>query len=340
MNAGDVLKRTGVAAGIAAGVGGVVYAGERLLAARRRRRDDSDVDDSLVLEFDEAIRIDGHDSGTLYTITRGVGPPILLAHGVTLSSRVWAKQFASLPEAGFRAIAFDSRGHGESTVGDTGHSIDNLAEDMRTVLETLDLRDAVLVGHSMGGMAVQAFAIRHPDVALARCSGLVLMSTAARAVTSDARRVRSGLERATGVVPNVGAVMRQRNLGFAIARLGFGDAPDPPYVEATRQMLAACSRATLRDASRALLSLDLTPGLPSVTLPTLVLVGTADLLTPPRDARQIASLIPDAQLVELTGAGHMLMYERADEVDQLIVDFARACAQRRSTRQARRALAR
>ena len=181
----------------------------------------------------------------------------------------------------------------------------------------------------MGGMAVQAFAIRHPDIALERVSGIVLMSSAARAVTSDARRLRSGLERVTGAVPNVGAIMRQHNLGLLIARMGFGDSPHPSYVEATRQMLAACSRDTLRDASRAMLSLDLTAGLPSITLPTLVIVGTADVLTPPRDARQIATLIPHASLVELPGAGHMLMFERADEVDRLIIDFARDCAPRR-----------
>jgi pimeloyl-ACP methyl ester carboxylesterase len=88
-------------------------------------------------------------------------------------------------------------------------------------------------------------------------------------------------------------------------------------------MLAECSRETLRDASRSLLSLDLVDGLSTVALPTLVIVGTADLLTPPRDSRQIASLVPDASLVELPGAGHMLMYERTAEVDALIVDFAR-----------------
>jgi pimeloyl-ACP methyl ester carboxylesterase len=118
-------------------------------------------------------------------------------------------------------------------------------------------------------------------------------------------------------------MMRQRNLGLLLARLGFGDSPHPSHVEATRQMLAACPRATLRDASRALLSLDVTAGLPTIDLPTLVLVGTADLLTPPRDARQIASLIPGAELVELTGAGHMLMYERTEEIDELLVEFAR-----------------
>jgi pimeloyl-ACP methyl ester carboxylesterase len=139
------------------------------------------------------------------------------------------------------------------------------------------------------------------------------------------------MERLTSAVPNVGTIMRQRNLGLLIARMGFGDSPHPSHVEATRQMLAESSRETLRDASRSMLSLDLTPGLPSITLPTLVVVGTADLLTPPRDARLIASLIPDADLVEFTGAGHMLMYERADEVDQLVIDFARECTRLPST---------
>ena len=135
MNLGDTLKRTGIAAGVTAGVGGVVYAGQRLLATRLRHRDDPDADNPLVPAFDEAIRIDCHDAGSLYVISRGVGPPILFSHGVTLSSRTWAKQFDSIPAAGFRALAFDGRGHGESTVGDTGHSIDNLAADVRSVLE-------------------------------------------------------------------------------------------------------------------------------------------------------------------------------------------------------------
>ena len=325
MNAGDILKRTGIAAGVAAGVGGAVYAGERFLAARLRHRADTDAENPLLPGYDSVVRIDCHDAGSLHVIARGDGPPVVFAHGVTLSSRVWAKQFESFPDASFRAIAFDGRGHGESTVGETGHSIENLAEDVRSVLETLDLRNAVLVGHSMGGMAVQAFAVHHPDVAKERVSGLVLMSTAARTVTSDARRVRGGLERATVAVPNLAALMRQRNLGLLIARLGFGDVPNPSHVEATREMLAACSRATIREASRALLSFDVTAGLPSVNVRSLVLVGTADILTPPRDARQIAALLPHARLVELTGAGHMLMYERTEEVDRLMIDFAREC---------------
>jgi pimeloyl-ACP methyl ester carboxylesterase len=93
-------------------------------------------------------------------------------------------------------------------------------------------------------------------------------------------------------------------------------------------MLASCDRETTREAVSALLHLDLTEGLPSIDVPTLVVVGTADALTPPRDARRIAELIPDARLVEYPGSGHMLMYERTDEVDALIMDFARECQAR------------
>jgi non-heme chloroperoxidase len=317
------LKRTGLVAGATAGAIGLAYATERALVARLRHRDDPDAGDGLIPEFDEARIIDSHDGGTIYTISRGAGPVVVFCHGVTLSSRVWAKQFASFPAAGFRSVAFDSRGHGESLAGDTGHSLDNLADDLRTVLETLDLRDVILVGHSMGGMAVQAFAIRHPDVVDERVCGLVLLSTSSHNLVSDAKRVRGTIERVVNLGPDVGTFMRQRNLGLLLARIGFGDDPHASAVEATREMLAACDKATTREAVSALLHLDLTEGLPKLQIPTLVVVGTADALTPPRDARRIAELVPGARLVEYPGSGHMLMYERTDELDALIMDFAR-----------------
>jgi pimeloyl-ACP methyl ester carboxylesterase len=323
--AAKALKRTGLVAGVAAGTVGLAYATERALVARLRRRDDPDAGVELVPKFDDARMLDSHDGGTIYTISRGAGPVVVFCHGVTLSSRVWAKQFDAFPAAGFRAVAFDSRGHGESRVGDTGHSLDNLADDLRTVLDELDLRDVVLVGHSMGGMAVQAFAIRHPDVVAERVAGLVLLSTSSHNLVSDAKRVRGALERLVNVGPDVGTFMRQRNLGLLLARIGFGDDPHPSHVEATREMLAACDKATTREAMSALLHLDLTEGLPKVHVPTLVIVGTADALTPPRDARRIAELVPEARLVEYPGSGHMLMYERTDELDALIMDFARQC---------------
>src|SRR3954451_17576412 len=109
MNTRGVLKRTGLIAGVAAGVAGVVYAGERAVVARIRHRDDPDAGLPLVPEFDTCRTLDSHDRGTIYTITRtpdgrGDAPPVVFCHGVTLSSRVWAKQFQSFPAEGFRAV--------------------------------------------------------------------------------------------------------------------------------------------------------------------------------------------------------------------------------------------
>jgi 3-oxoadipate enol-lactonase len=336
MNLGSVAKRAGVVTGVAAGVAGALYGGQRAVAARIRRGAGGAAEDSLVPEFERATRIDCHDGGELHVIERGDpdAPPIVLVHGITLSSRVWARQLRSLADAGFRAIAVDGRGHGESTVGESGHSIENLAADLRSVLTVLDLHRALLVGHSMGGMAVQALTVHHPEIIEERVSGLVLLSTSPRTMVSDAHRTRRSIERITGWVPDVGAMMRQRNLGLLIARLGFGDDPDPRCVEATRQMLGACSRDTLREAGRALLELDFTASLTDIDVPTLVVVGSADLLTPPRDSRQIADLIPGARLVEMPRAGHMLMYERTAELDELLVGFAQECLDARRARDA------
>ena len=313
------LKRTGLVAGATAGAIGLAYATERALVARLRHRDDPDAGDDTRSPSSTRPRIiDSHDGGTLYTISRGTGPVVVFCHGVTLSSRVWAKQFASFPAAGFRAVAFDSRGHGESLAGDTGHSLDNLADDLRTVLETLDLRDVILVGHSMGGMAVQAFAIRHPDVVDERVRGLVLLSTSSHNLVSDAKRVRGTIERVVNVGPDVGTFMRQRNLGLLLARIGFGDDPHPSAVEATREMLAACDKATTREAVVRAAAPRPHRGAAEAADPALVVVGTADALTPPARRpphRRAAARCPPRGVPGRRAHAHVRAHRRARRAD-------------------------
>jgi non-heme chloroperoxidase len=256
-------------------------------------------------------------------ISRGEGPPILLSHGVTLSVRTWVKQMDSLPAAGFRTIAFDHRGHGSSTAGSDGHTLDTLAADMHCVLEGMDLRDAVLVGHSMGGIAAQLLCLRHPEVAAERLAGLVLLSTLSRTSISANPILRSLLEQVASVTLDAGGAMKLRNLGLLVARVGFGRNPVPSHVELTRQMIVECDPATRKAAPSALLGLDLTAELGAIDVPTLVIGGTHDVITPPAEARRIAETIPGARLELLDGAGHMVMLERADELDDLVTGFAR-----------------
>src|SRR5215207_5763578 len=299
---GRALLGAGVAAGAVAGLAGAAYAIERAVVAGVRRRPDPDAGKALVPPFDEAMRYPSHDGGSIYTISRGKGPPILFSHGVTLSTRVWVKQFENLPGRRFRCIGFDHRGHGDSDCGDLGHSIDNLAEDVRTVLERMDLHDAVLVGHSMGGMA--------------------LLSTLAKTYLSGASWLRKMFERLTGGGPSAGALVTQQNLGFLLARVGFGRDPQASHVELVREMIAACPKAASQEAVTALVGLDMTDELPKIRVPTLVLSGTADVIAPPAQGQRIAELIPDARLEVFKGAGHMLMLERTDEVNALITEFA------------------
>ncbi len=258
-------------------------------------------------------------------IERGVGTPLLFSHGVTLSARTWVRQLEALPSEGFRVIAFDHRGHGESVAGETGHSIENLAWDFRTVLEGLDLRGAVIVGHSMGGIAAQAFAVKHPAVLESRVNGMVLLSTIASTPLSDPRAawLRGVVEKLAGAMPDTSAIWGARNLGLLLARVGFGRDAKHSDVEMVRQMMLDCPSETRREAPKAILGVDLTTELTKIRVPTLVIAGTADVITPPWEARRIASLIPGARCELFEGGGHMLMLEQPGRFNALMAEFAR-----------------
>lgn len=321
---GRVLKALGLAAGVAATVAGTAFAGERLAARRLRRHADPDSGHDLVVPFDEVRTLPGPDGGTISIVSRGQGPPIVLSHGVTLSVRTWVKQMESLPAAGFRTIAFDHRGHGASTVGEGGHTLDTLAADVRSVVEGLDLRGAVLVGHSMGGIAVQLFCLRHPEVAAERVAGIVLMNTLSRTALSGNALLLALIDWVARVTPEAGGVLGLENVGLLLARIGFGRDPQPSHVELTRQMILACAPETRKAAPSALLGLDLTAELPGLAVPTLVIGGTNDVITPPAESRRIARLVPGARLELLEGTGHMAMLEQAGAVDRFLLEFARS----------------
>jgi len=319
----SAAKLAGAAVGVAGAVAGVAYGGQRLLASRLRAQPDGDAARALEAPIYIDRRIAAFDGGSIYLVENGEGTPVVLSHGVTNSIRSWYYQLESLPRAGFRTIAYDHRGHGHSVLGRAGHSVENIASDMRTVLETLDLHDVVLVGHSMGGGAVQQFVTQFRDVAAERVAGIVLLSTfATTPLGSHSTRTKRRIERLTNHAPDMSWMWSSPNFGLLMARLGFGRDPQPSHVELVRQMLAECSSQTRLEAPRALIGFDLTAELPSVTIPALVVVGTADLLTPPAQARELVRLLPNARLEVFPGGGHMLMLERADELDRLIVEFA------------------
>jgi 3-oxoadipate enol-lactonase len=342
----SIAKGVGLVAGAVGAVAGAAWAAERIENARVRRRPDPDAHHDLHIKYDESVTIPSHDEGTIHIAVRfprspsqatalaSMGgeaaiaagdknaPTIVFLHGVTINSNTWVKQFEDLPELGFRTIAVDSRGHGESKCGTSGYSVANLARDLYDALEALDVHDVVVVGQSMGGVATQAYAIEYPDALHERVRGIVLLSSLSRAGFTQVGWMRSVILGLSQRTPPLGAMMGRRDLGFALARIGFGREPLASNVELTRQMLAECPTDTWRGALAALVGFDLTPGLPYIDVPTLVIQGTADVLTPPADSRRIAKLIPGARLAMVRGAGHMIMLEEPEQFEHLLIEFS------------------
>lgn len=308
-------------AGVGVGVAGALYGAARVAAGRGRRGVDPHGDRDFRPPYDSEHTVVSFDRTRLHVVERGEGVPVLLAHGVTNDLRTWIHQIEDLPEAGIRVIAFDQRGHGGSDVGSAGFGVDHLGRDVAAVLEYFDLKDAVLVGHSMGGMGIQAFACAHPEAVRQRVAGLVLVGTSAHALRPWRSLERIPERLLDGGDPWFDRVMLHDDYGYLMTRLGLGRRPLPSHVELVRQMVLGCPIETRRGAIRAIVTYDVRRALGDVGVPTLVVCGTRDLLTPPGAARRIVEALPNAALRLLPGAGHMPMLEQADAVTSLITEF-------------------
>ncbi|MCU1355641.1 MAG: putative hydrolase or acyltransferase of alpha/beta superfamily [Acidimicrobiales bacterium] len=287
---------------------------------RRARHDDSiyDLPDDVV-----ARDLPTPDGGTVHLIERGSGRPLVLLHGITLRSDVWAPQFHQLADR-FRVIAVDLRGHGASTAGTDGFGIGRLAADLATVLVGLDLHDAIVVGHSMGGMTAMQFCGDFPDVLDERVAGLVFLATRAHQVLPPYvdRAARSLIGRGQGMVDGGRALPSRATVNTRMARLAFGDRPSKRAVEIVAAMGASMAPESLVPSLAGLLEHDAREALRATRTPSLVVVGTRDLLTPVPAGRHLARQLPDAEFVVLPRAGHQLMQERPVEVAELLDAFA------------------
>ncbi len=321
---GGIAKGAAYAGGAAGAIGGALFAAEVLAARRIRRRGGPSAAELLSPIFLPTHTVKSFDGTDINVVDIGKGIPLVFIHGVTLSTRTWVRQYEALPDLGYRVIAIDQRGHGVSTVGEYGHGVEHLGDDVAAVIETLDLQDAILVGHSMGGIAVQSFAIRHPELASERIKGFILLSTLCKTPGgSHASQTRSIIDRVIRKAPDTTRLWEAKNVGFLLARAGFGREPYPSEIELVRQMLSECPRETRIESPRALIGMDLTELIKEIDHPTLVISGTADLLTPPFHAKQLHEAIEGSRLEIVEGAGHMLMLERAEWLHDTIDAFAR-----------------
>ena len=245
----------------------------------------------------------------------GEGPAILFVHGYPFDRTMWRDQVDSLE--GYRRIAPDLRGMGQSDAPDLGYGMGIYADDLAALLDALGVNEAVLCGISMGGYVIFEFLRRWRH----RVRALILMDTRAEADSIEGRRARDAAAATArdGGAAAVGGAMLPKMLAPG------SEERAPELVDRVRRMMAATPVAGMVGALAAMRDRhDSTGLLPTLAgLPTLVLVGEEDVLTPPDAARRMATLIPGARLVVIPGAGHLPPVERPSETTAEIREFLR-----------------
>jgi 3-oxoadipate enol-lactonase len=249
---------------------------------------------------------------SLNVVVRGAGPPLLFVHGFPLDHTQWERQLLGL--TGWRAIAPDLRGAGRSDVPDQGYSMARYADDLAAVLDAVQAKEAVCCGFSMGGYVLFELWRRHPG----RVRALILCDTRAEADTPVGKRGRdelSELTRREGMGPVVDRLLpklvsettrRQQPALVEVVRSTMLQSPVPGVVGALHAM---------RDRA------DSSEVLGDIAVPTLVVCGAQDVITPPDVMRPLAARIAGAHYVEVPLAGHLSPLEQPEIVNGAFAGF-------------------
>jgi pimeloyl-ACP methyl ester carboxylesterase len=241
----------------------------------------------------------------------GEGEPVLLVHGFPLDHRMWQAQVAEF-SATHRVVAPDLRGLGDSWGAAEVVTMDQYADDLAGLLDALGIREPVtLCGLSMGGYIAFAFVRRHRD----RLARLILCDTKAAA---DPPGKKADREKTAGQVLAEGTVRLVENMPKSLLA-GATFETQPAVVAAVREMIASAPPAGVAAASRGMAARpDSTDLLPRIDVPTLVLCGEQDAITPPAEMRAMAERIPGAMFDLISDAGHMSPMENSAAVNAAI----------------------
>ncbi|WP_148592278.1 alpha/beta fold hydrolase [Streptomyces sp. WAC01526] len=244
----------------------------------------------------------------------GSGEPLVLVHGHPFDRSMWRPQTEHFSRAGWRVIAPDLRGYGESTVVPGTTPLETFARDLLALLDGLGIERFVLGGLSMGGQIVMECYRLFPE----RIRGLVFADTFAAAETEEGRTARRDM---------AARLLREGMSGYAREVLGKMVSPHTlaHRPEVAAHVLAMMTAAPPEGAAAALRGRaerpDYTHLLSQVSVPALVVVGTEDAYTPVSDARDIHARVPDATLSVIEQAGHLPNLERPDEFNAALAEF-------------------
>ena len=336
-----VVKKALLAGGATAAAAALGVMGERYLIRRARSQPDPERSEPLEERPGVGHRIRSFDGTELALNVVGPAdaPALVMVHGFSADLTVWHYQWKYFSKT-YRCVLFDQRGHGRSgpaTGGD--YSIEALGRDIRAVLDEMAPGGPVgLMGHSLGGMAIMSFAEHFPEEFGARVQAVVLANTAAaelikaaagslgaqmgKLLTAAAVRIARDPRRVYRI--RARALAGQGDLAFAAARLtNFGPKASPSLVEHVARISARAPVEVWTDLLGSLVEMDLRHALAHITVPTLVVVGDVDRLTPPASALAIKEMLPNARMAVFKGSGHCTILERHSEFNRMVEGFIR-----------------
>ncbi|MBO0830768.1 MAG: alpha/beta hydrolase [Actinobacteria bacterium] len=335
----------GIAAGVAAAGLGAVIAAEKVAVGRIRVGPDPAADEPFGEVRGRPVQVTADDGVILHAEVSGADDAlvtVVFCHGYCLSQDVWHYQRLSLGED-TRLVLWDLRGHGRSDRGDSQHAnIDQLGADLGAVLAATvpGAGTVVLVGHSMGGMTIMALADQRPSLFGSQIAAVVLIATASHGVDATnwlPAAVRpaaryAGLALLRGASGGRRAVLTERlraasgDLAFLATRsVAFGtELVSPAVVDFLERVIRATPIGVVADFYLALHEHDKRSALDTLgRVPVVVIAGEQDRLIPTATAAALATAIPGARLVTVPAAGHAVILERPDVVNQEIADLVK-----------------
>jgi non-heme chloroperoxidase len=262
----------------------------------------------------------------IYYEDHGAGQPVVLIHGYPLSGRAWDKQVPALLDAGYRVITYDRRGFGKSSQPTTGYDYDTFAADLHTLLGHLDLRDAVLAGHSMGTGEVTRYLGAYGSERVVK--GVLLSPIPPYLLQMPdnpegvPQSVFDGFMQAART--DTPAFMKGFLDNFYNIDVLRGTLVSDQAWQASWN-LAVTASATAAVACIGTWTTDFREDLPKIDVPMLVVQGDADQVLPiDKTGRRLPGLIKDMQLTVVEGGPHAIAWTHADQVNKALLDFLRS----------------
>src|SRR5512138_2316004 len=266
------------------------------------------------------------DGTTIYYKDWGKGPVITFSHGWPLNADAWDGQMLFLAQNGFRVVAHDRRGHGRSSQPATGNDMDGYADDLAALIEALDLRDAVLIGHSTGGGEVARYIGRHgtervaATVLVGAVPPLMLKTDANPGGTP--REAFDGIR--AGVLADRSQFFRDLTIPFYGGNRDGAKLSDGVRESFWMQGMMAGHKAAY-DCIAAFSETDFTEDLKRIDVPTLIVHGSDDQIVPIGAAAMLSSkLVPNATLKVYEGAPHGLADTHKDRLNADLLAFLKA----------------